>query len=167
MKLNILIGISALLLTAVASAMTEESNDTIAVKLSGMNEIPAILTKGSGTLSTRLNSIGDLTYSLDFSNLSSKATVAHIHFGQPGVNGGPMVFLCGGGTKPPCPPTGGRVNNTIHPEDILAVSTQGIHAGNMDDFLAAIRSGNAYVNVHSASFPSGEIRGQLKKRIED
>jgi CHRD domain len=28
--------------------------------------------------------------------------------------------------------------------------------------LEAIRSGNTYVNVHTANFPSGEIRGQVK-----
>jgi hypothetical protein len=31
------------------------------------------------------------------------------------------------------------------------------------DLLAAIRAGNAYVNVHTTLFPGGEIRGQLAR----
>jgi hypothetical protein len=30
--------------------------------------------------------------------------------------------------------------------------------------LAAVRSGNSYINVHSATFPKGEIRGQVEIR---
>jgi len=30
------------------------------------------------------------------------------------------------------------------------------------ELLAAIETGNAYVNVHTAQLPAGEIRGQLR-----
>jgi hypothetical protein len=30
------------------------------------------------------------------------------------------------------------------------------------ELLALIRSGNAYVNVHSSSAPGGEVRGQIR-----
>jgi hypothetical protein len=33
---------------------------------------------------------------------------------------------------------------------------------NFDDLIAKMRSGDAYVNVHTVAFPAGEIRGQLK-----
>ena len=39
---------------------------------------------------------------------------------------------------------------------INALAGQGV-AG----LMAAIRSGNAYVNVHTLQFPPGEIRGQI------
>ena len=32
----------------------------------------------------------------------------------------------------------------------------------MDDLLAAMRAGGLYVNVHTASNKSGEVRGQIK-----
>ena len=41
-----------------------------------------------------------IDYELTYSNLSSTASAAHIHFAQPGVNGGIVAFLCGGGGKP-------------------------------------------------------------------
>jgi hypothetical protein len=28
--------------------------------------------------------------------------------------------------------------------------------------MAAMQSGNAYINVHTAVFPTGEIRGQIR-----
>jgi hypothetical protein len=34
----------------------------------------------------------------------------------------------------------------------------------MEDLVARIRSGNAYVNVHTSNYPGGEIRGQLAEQ---
>jgi hypothetical protein len=39
---------------------------------------------------------------------------------------------------------------------------QGIAPGEFNELLAAIRAGVAYVNVHSSTFPGGEVRGQLQ-----
>ncbi|HEX9821407.1 MAG TPA: CHRD domain-containing protein [Methylomirabilota bacterium] len=39
---------------------------------------------------------------------------------------------------------------------------QGILAGEFEEVVAAIRAGRTYANVHSAAFPPGEIRGQLR-----
>ena len=33
-----------------------------------------------------------------------------------------------------------------------------------EDFLQAVLGENAYVNIHSAVFPGGEVRGQLRRR---
>ena len=64
---------------------------------------------------------------------------------------------------PKCPPTsGGTVRGTIRASDILAVEAQGIEAGELGEVARAIAGGAVYVNVHSAKFPSGEIRGQLR-----
>jgi hypothetical protein len=38
---------------------------------------------------------------------------------------------------------------------------QGIAAGEFDEILAAIRAGKAYANIHTTTWPAGEIRGQL------
>ena len=81
-----------------------------------------------------------------------------------------MVFLCGG-NKQACPASG-TVTGTITAADVStlpannadSVIPQGIQPGDLAGVLEAIRSGNSYVNVHSATFPNGEIRGQVKIR---
>jgi hypothetical protein len=39
---------------------------------------------------------------------------------------------------------------------------QGIAPGEFEELLAAIRAGVAYANVHTSTFPGGELRGQLR-----
>jgi hypothetical protein len=45
---------------------------------------------------------------------------------------------------------------------ILGPAGQGLSAGEFDELVAAMRRGVTYVNVHSSTWPGGEIRGQLK-----
>lgn len=168
MRLISLIGMLTFLTTVGSSAMADESYiNHYRARLSGFNEVPPILSKGSGIFKSTVDGTGtSLTYSLTFSALSSDATASHIHFGQPGVNGGVMAFICGG-PKPPCPVGGGTVTGTIVAADILDIAAQGISAGNFAEFLEVLRSGNAYINVHTTAHPSGEIRGQITKGFQN
>lgn len=137
--------------------------DLFRAELRGFEEVPAIFTSASGSAEVRINEDeGVIEYRLSYDDLSSPSTAAHIHFGQPGVNGGIMAFLCGGDDKPECPLEGGTVSGTITAENILAIPEQGLQAGDFHAALVIIRAGLAYVNVHSQRFPAGEIRGQLR-----
>jgi len=151
-----------------ASAMANGDNDrSFSARLKGYEETPAINSAGTGQFSTSLNSNGtSLTYRLSYSGLGSAASVAHIHFGQRAAAGGFVAFLCGGGNKPTCPASG-AVTGTIVASDILAVPAQGIAAGDLASVLKAMRAGVAYVNVHTAVFPSGEVRGQISGNGDD
>jgi CHRD domain len=134
----------------------------IEATLSGYSEVPPISTNATGTFTATVSANPTrIDYTLAYSNLSSMASAAHIHFGQQAVNGGVVAFLCGGGGKPACPAMGGTVSGTIVAADIVAVAAQGIAAGELNEVLRAIANGAGYVNVHSANFPSGEIRGQI------
>ena len=46
--------------------------------------------------------------------------------------------------------------------NILALPAQGIAAGEFAEVVKAIRAGVTYANVHTAAFPGGEIRGQIR-----
>jgi hypothetical protein len=76
------------------------------------------------------------------------------------VNGGVATFLCGGGGKPACPPSG-TVTGTISASDVIGPASQGIAAGELDALVRAMRHGVTYANVHTDKFPDGEIRGQI------
>jgi hypothetical protein len=137
-------------------------------KLEGFQEVPAIVTDGSGTFKLKIDrSERRLDYELTYSGLEGgNVRFAHIHIGQRTANGDVVTFLCGGGAKPtPCPPSG-TVTGTITPADLQPADTtpQGIDGPTpeeFDDFVRAIRAGMTYANVHTDRYPGGEIRGQI------
>jgi CHRD domain len=114
---------------------------------------------------------------------TNRVLFAHFHFGPPRETGGVMVFLCNNKTPPPAPPiqacpddgTGsGKVSGTLTSADVVGPDAQGIfHEGTggapdtadgaFAEVIKAIESGESYTNVHSLTFPTGEIRG--KNRI--
>jgi CHRD domain len=135
----------------------------VEAKLSGFQEVPPILSDGRGRFDAIIHQDNkSITFRLSYSGLSSPVTRAHIHFGQKGVNGAIVVFLCPGGSGPAeCPPSG-TITGTITGEDVIAVPAQGVMAGDLAGVIRAIRNGAAYVNVHTTTFGGGEIRGQLR-----
>ncbi len=129
-------------------------------RLSGFREVPSVSTTGNGIFGARLETNNTISYKLQFSNLEGQPQVAHIHFGQPGVEGGVIATLCGGDGKPGCT-SDQEITGTITAADIVGPAAQGIAPGEFEEVLRAIRRGVTYVNVHSDKFPDGEIRGQI------
>jgi CHRD domain len=128
----------------------------------------AILTKGAGELKLRLDkSSQTATYRLTYSDLTSAALMAHIHFGKVHVPGDIMVWLCQTTTDPgpvgtpTCPEAGGTVTGTITASSVQGIPSQNVTAGDFDALVAALESNTAYANIHSANFPTGELRGQV------
>src|SRR6266511_100694 len=87
--------------------------------------------------------------------------------GRPhGESGGIVVFLCSNlgngpaGTQA-CPAAPATITGTLRAADVIGPAGQGIAAGEFAEFLAAIRAGVTYVNIHSSIYPGGEIRAQI------
>jgi hypothetical protein len=145
-----------------------DGNQKTNTKLIGYQEVPAISTDGGGTFRARMMGDDAFTFVLSYAGLSSHVQQAHIHFGQKSVNGGVAVFLCSNlGNAPAgtaaCPDSG-EVTGTITAAQVIGPADQGISAGEFDELVDAIRAGVAYVNVHTDTFPGGEVRGQLGGR---
>jgi hypothetical protein len=107
--------------------------------LSGAEEVPGVNTQASGT--SRIAVIGDKTISGSVEVRNLDATAAHIHLAPKGQNGPVIIPLVKTGE-----------NAWSVPGNTILSSAQ----------FDAYRSGNLYVNVHSAANPNGEIRAQLK-----
>jgi hypothetical protein len=154
---------TVLVLLYVASHAAVNKERTFRAKLDGGHETPTISTNATGEFRATLNSSGDeISYELTYSALEGGNTLfAHVHLGQTGVAGGVMFFLCGGGGKPACPNVEGTVTGTVNAGNVVGPAGQGITAGQFDEVIQAMRDGLAYANVHTVTFPAGEIRGQL------
>jgi hypothetical protein len=85
----------------------------------------------------------------------------HIHLGAAGTNGPVVAFLF---NFAPLNASAGVTQNGIVAEGTLtAASLVGPMAGQpLHVLLEALRTGGAYVNVHTVSFPAGGVRGQIK-----
>src|SRR6202171_1188305 len=145
---------------------TGEDNG-FAAHLTGTQEVITTSTSAPGTsLATgmatfQLSDDGQaLRYRLSVSHLTG-IVGSHIHLNGAGVNGPVVVPLFNSAV-----PTG-EVNGLLAQGTITAASFVGQLAGHpFSELLTDIRSGDAYVNVHTASRPSGEIRGQVTSAEE-
>jgi hypothetical protein len=112
---------------------------TITVTLSGDQEVPPVRSSAAGSGTVTITDDGAVSGVIRTTGIAGNA--AHIHLGAPGKAGPVAVPLVKGNDG----------NWTFAPNAKLN-HTQ----------LAAYKSGELYINVHSAAYPDGEIRGQLK-----
>jgi hypothetical protein len=168
MKLLRLIAVFVLigLLEGLTMVTPAEAQNSFSATLTGFQVVPAISTTGAGTFSATLVG-GVLNYTLTYRALRSAVQEAHIHLGQTNVNGGFFAFLCSNLANAPagtplCPAPPATVTGTIAPADVVATPRQGIGAGELAEAIRAMRAGVTYVDVHSAAFTAGEIRGQIR-----
>lgn len=151
---------------AAGSAQAER----LKVKLSGYEETPQTLSSpGFAEFDARIGGNDDsISWQLTYRDLPTDVLQAHIHFGQRATTGGISIFLCtnvGGGPAgtQPCPQMG-TIGGMIDADDVIGPGGQGISPGELEEIIAAIRAGYAYVNIHTKAFPSGELRGQFEAR---
>jgi hypothetical protein len=157
--------LATLAASVLAAPAVYSQTERFSATLSGAEEVPPINTAGTGDFEMTIQQ-GAITFSLNFSNLSSPLSVAHLHFAPGKVAGGVMIFLCGGGNQPACPATTeGTITGTITAANVTGPTTQGIAAGDLDSALDAVREDLSYANMHTANFGSGEIRGQVRRGL--
>ena len=141
----------ALLALAASSAYAAPPRNFRA-HLMGGNEVPPVETLAQGQAVFQLSKDGrELSYKLIVANIDD-VFAAHIHSGGPGVNGGVIVTLYGGGLIE------GRFSGVLA-QGVITESSLGEAA--FADLIAQIMSGNTYVNVHTLANPGGEVRGQI------
>ena len=122
--------------------------------LSPRQEVQAepVLSSGFGSsqlLSTDAQTLGVFA---TFEDLTGPVLAAHLHLGQAGTNGPVVADLTGGligGDRLRFVVTSSELTGPLDGEELLALINE----------LAA---GNVYVNLHTAAYPAGELRGQVR-----
>jgi hypothetical protein len=140
----------------------QQKFDRFTAKLSGSNEVPPVTTAGSGIAVIHILPVGHqevLNYALDLKNMKG-VTGVHIHIGKQGENG-PVVADLFGTPSMSGPPTA-AVNGQLTKGTLTSSDLTGPLAGKQISALVhMIKSGEAYVNVHTTQNQNGEIRGQM------
>ena len=112
---------------------------SVKVTLAGSQEVPPVTTSASGAGSIMVGPDGSVSGSVTTSGVDG--TMAHIHEAPMGQNGPVIVPFAKTADNVWSVPAGAKLT---------------------DAQLQSLKSGNLYINVHSAANKGGEIRGQLK-----
>lgn len=159
-----------------ADGRGDDGRRAFRAELSADREVPTVSSGASGSFKARLTDDGTaFEYTLDYQDFEGTVTQSHIHIAQPFASGGISVWLCKTAlvTVPPAVPAdtpvcgapggaGSEAEGVISAEDVIGPTGQAVPAAAFAELLELIRSGNAYVNVHSTSAPGGEVRGQIR-----
>jgi hypothetical protein len=160
------LSISAVALADRGNGKGNGNGKNFSARLNGWEEVPSQVTTGRGSFRATAVNTTRIDFVLSYEGLEgTNVLFAHIHIGSRHENGGISAWLCGGPTQPACPAgPNGSVTGTIEANDITGPAGQGVEPGNFADLLRAMRKGETYANVHTATrAPDGEVRGQIKK----
>lgn len=132
-------GCSSMPMTSATSAPATMATQTFRATLSAAAEVPSNASPGTGTLEATFDKASSvLKWRVTYTGLTGPATMAHFHGpAMPGANAGVVV---------PFP-------SAASPAEGSATLTP----AQLTDLMA----GKWYVNIHTAQYPGGEIRGQV------
>ena len=154
-------------ISAIPMSAQGRGSGNVAARLGGSQEVPVVMTTGRGAFKGQLNPEGtSLSYELSYSDVEGGVTQAHIHLGQPGVNGGIMAFLCtdlgnGPAGTPECPDSPGTVNGIVTLTEIVGPSEQGVLAEEFDEFVRALPNGTLTSTFTLTCSPQARSGGRL------
>ena len=130
-------------------------NKNSLIKLSGANEVPMVMTDATGVAKFQVTKDGSgIDFQINVDGISD-VRFAHIHLAKAGSNG-PVAFTLRG-DKVVGPVSGVYAKGTI----TSSMLSGPLLGGDLIILREAMRTGNAYVNVHSDKFPGGELRGNF------
>ncbi len=141
---------AGLLLMAVPAAVFA-ADEVFTADLSGDAQVPPIDVAGTGDATVTIaDDESSVSWDVSYSGLTGDAAAGHIHFGASDAAGPVMIAFA-------------TVTNTGSTGSFASADYAGGDGlpADWDGVLAAIRDGDAYVNIHTAANQAGEIRGQL------
>ncbi len=143
---------TTLFVVVVPLTASADDDATFKARLDADQEVAAVISDGDGRADFTIKR-SKVRFNLKWEDLTSDVMFAHIHCAPVGVNGPVGVTL---------------IHEMMDPDGRVRGSFTAPDPGNacgwatLADVVGALASGEAYVNVHTENFPSGEIRGQVK-----
>ena len=120
---------------------TAGQTDYLTARIQGAQQVPPNGSAAMGSATLLLDkTLGMVYLTGSFSGLAATANAAHIHSAAANLNGPVIIPLS----------VTAATQGSIHVASAIASADQ-----------IQMMSGNAYVNIHNATFSGGEIRGQL------
>lgn len=143
-RITLAAGLLALGLAGCGQLRPSQKMEIFEATLSGAQEVPPVATPATGQAELFFNTnTNRLRWKVTHSGLSSPPTGGHIHGpAGPGANAGIVI------------PFSGNLASTIEGGEVQLNPQQ----------VNELMSGMWYVNLHTARYPAGEIRGQLRPR---
>ena len=138
-------GIVTLALAGCGMMRPSQSMQIFEANLTAGQEVPPADSSASGMAEVQFNeNTNKVTWKVTYSGLTGPVTGAHIHGpAAAGANAGVLI------------PFAGNLNAQPIMGEVTVTLAQ----------YADMAAGLYYVNIHTARFPGGEIRGQLRKRM--
>lgn len=135
---------------------TGPASVTYTAQLSGAKERPNPTNSTATGTATFVHTGNTVTYTVSVNGLTTPATLAHIHLGDSTVAGGILVDLA-----PTSLQSGTIATGSIN---LAAPIVHGTSTITGDSLLVLFNNRRSYVNVHTSTFPGGEIRGQVVRQ---
>lgn len=149
------------LFTLTFSSCEEENLDEEAlyqnrtIAMTGAQEVPAVTTTATGNINAEYSKLTKtLYYTVSWTGLTGPVAGMHIHgLADPGFNAGivqNIITASNGITTPSATRfgTSGSFSASMYVDGVAVKE---------EDLLA----GKFYINIHTATYPNGEIRGQI------
>lgn len=138
-KSGVLCAILLAAMALLAGCASTGMDGGVKVMLSGDQEVPPAKTAGSGSGTIVVGADKSVSGSVTTTGVVGLA--AHIHVGSAGKNGPVIIPLTKTADNIWSVPAGAKLNDAQY---------------------ESYKAGDLYVNVHSAAFKGGEVRGQIK-----
>jgi len=155
----------ALVLALAFSVAAQATPMMIEVALSPDLEVPPVTSDASGTAFLSFDPDdpeAGIGFEIQLSTITTPLLQAHIHRGGPGENGDiiAVLFEFCDLAENGCDGDPGEIEITGDDLNLASAATEA--GGNsFADIIAAMRAGDAYINVHTEGFVSGELRGNI------
>ena len=169
-SLTLRLSLALMMLALAAGPAAAASDQNFVAPLNPGEEVadPAVESTATGVATFKLSPDGsEMSFRLIAANIEN-ILMAHIHCGPVGVNGPIAIWLYPSAPPPSLIPgrfQGTLASGTLTDANVMPLADSAACPGGvatLEDVLEKMRSGGAYVNVHTTQYMGGEIRGQVR-----